>query len=175
MRTDDDAWSERVDEDLYAVERLLEPAPSNESAPFEAPRRGFMLDPGDGTGPYVCGDVRGFREALAAADDPRAPTPQRLVLMGPDRCMQDFLVRWSEDDTYVRRTITIARLFDDKQITAVATLSSFGYGVDPSLSVESVAPASDDDDALFCRSGVHPKAMVDAVLGRPAGEQLSDL
>jgi hypothetical protein len=142
-------------------------APSNEAFPFEAPRRGFTFDPDDGTGPYLCGEVRGFREALAAADDPRATVPQRLVVMVPDRSMQDFLVRWSEDDRYVRRTITIARLFDEKQITAVVTLSSFGYGIDSSLAVESVAPTSGDEDALFCRSGVHPKATVEALLGRP--------
>lgn len=126
--------------------------------------RGFLLDANDGTAGYRCGDVRGFREALVAADDPRAQVPQRLVLRVPDHAMTQFLARWSEDEACVRRTLSIRRLFDDKHVMAVVTLSSFGHGVEPSLSIESVALDADDLEVLFGRSGVHPKATVDAAL-----------
>lgn len=78
--------------------------------------------------------------------------------------MTAFLARWSEDEACVRRTLAIRRLFDDKQVIAVVTLSSFGHGVEASLAVESVALDADDLEVLFGRSGVHPKATVDAAL-----------
>jgi hypothetical protein len=142
-------------------------ATANDVSPRESEAgraRGFLLDVNDGTGGYRCGDVRGFREALMAADDPRAQVPLRLDLMVPDHAMMRFLARWSEDEVYVRRTVSIRRLFDDKQVITVATLSSFGHGVEPSLAVESVALDAEDLEALFGRSGVHPKATVDAAL-----------
>ena len=53
--------------------------------------------------------------------------------------------------------MTIRRLLDDAEVTVVATLASYGFGVETALAVESIAPAS-DEAALLLRSGVHPKA-----------------
>jgi hypothetical protein len=106
------------------------------------------------------GDVRGFRAALLAAEDAAVPMPRRLVLARPDEPLCEYLAAWSEDVERVRRCLTIGGR--EGRLQAVVTLSSFGSGVEPSLAIESLTPACDDLDALFRRSGVHPKVDVDA-------------
>ena len=115
------------------------------------PIKGFVVEADDGR-TLVCREVRGFREAMLAAHDPRAPMPSRLVLLLPDAEMGEWLACWSEDSERVRRTITVRRLFDGKQVTAVATLASYGYAVDTSLGVESIAAEAAGPGF---RSGVH--------------------
>ena len=44
-----------------------------------------------------------------------------------------WLARWSEDEGRVRRTLTVRRCEDGAEVTLVATLCSFGYGVDTAL------------------------------------------
>jgi hypothetical protein len=65
----------------------------------------------------------------------------------------------------VRRTVTVSRRFDGKEVTAIATLCSYGYGVETSLAVESIC-ASRSRGSVILRSGVHEKADVEAALAR---------
>jgi hypothetical protein len=104
--------------------------------------------------------VSGFREAVAAAQDPRAPTPLRLSLVSPDEEAAAWLERWSEDVEQVRRRVTVRRA-DGVEITVVATLASYGDGVPTSLAVESIRPLQ---GGAILRSGVHPRAEVEAAI-----------
>lgn len=113
----------------------------------------------------ACAAVRGFHEAAGAARDPRLRLPPRLVLRGPNVELDAWLRAWAEDAERIRRSLRIERDFDGHVVTVVATLASYGYGVETSLAVESVCEA---DALAMIRSGVHPKAMIDAVLGRDA-------
>ena len=115
------------------------------------PIKGFVIEPDEGH-ELVCREVRGFREAMLAAHDPCAPMPSRLVLVLPDAETAEWLSGWSEDSDRVRRTLTIRRLFDGKKVTAVATLASYGCGIDTSLGIESIA--AEAEGPAF-RSGVH--------------------
>jgi hypothetical protein len=141
------------------------------SAPITQARRsersrGFAFHV-EGFGELGCGDVRGFREAALAAVDPRAAMPSRLVLVGPDAELRDWLLAFAEDTEQVRRALTIHRRFDGKSIRAVVTISTFGYGVETSLAVESVsAPRAEGDDEDIFRSGVHLKTDIEAALAR---------
>jgi hypothetical protein len=107
-----------------------------------------------------CGDVIGFHEAVLAAQDPHAPTPLRLALVRPDQGAEAWLERWAEDDVQVRRRLTVRRA-DGVEVTLVATLASFGGGVSPSLAVESIRLFA---TRAILRSGVHPRAEVEAAL-----------
>jgi hypothetical protein len=138
-------------------------------------RRGFAVEIEDhgestrgrgGVRASGCLDVPGFCEAAEAASDPKAVAPTRLVLTAPNKTMAAWLARWAEDDELVRRTITIRRVFDDAKITAVATLASYGSGIDTSLALESVALSSLHRAGSILRSGVHSKGAIDAALER---------
>jgi hypothetical protein len=50
--------------------------------------------------------------------------------------MDDWLARWADDVGHPRRTITITRRTDGRQIRMVGTLSTFGYGVETSVQIE---------------------------------------
>ncbi len=121
--------------------------------------------------PLVCADVRGFREALVAASDPRAPAPPRLILVAPSMPLIAWLEAWSLDDEQVRRTVAIARRFDSKEIRVVATICAHGYGVETALAVESVFLSRSGAAAEILRSGVHLKADVEAALARYDAEE----
>lgn len=112
--------------------------------------------------PVGCCEVRGFHAAAAAARDPRAPPPTRLVLVGLDDAGRAWVSVWAEDSDRVRRTLTLRRLLDDLELTTVATLASYGRGVDTALAVESVTLAAVPS---LLRSGAHPKAFIEATLG----------
>jgi hypothetical protein len=147
-------------------------SPEDAAAPLEGstweareagPVPGFALE-SEGAPPIVCRDVRGFGEALSAARDPRAPAPQRLVIVAPDHAMAAWLDTWAEDAERVRRAVVVRRRVDAAGVSAVATLASHGYGVPTSLAVESISTGDDRD--MFLRSGVHPKVDVAAALAR---------
>jgi hypothetical protein len=118
----------------------------------------------DAEQPLGCRHVLGFRDAVVAAQDPAAPAPARLVLVAPDEATHAWLARWAEDDQQVRRTLTICRRLDDTKVTAVATLAAFGHGTDTSLAIESLRLPWRKKSIV--RSGVHPKAFLDAILSR---------
>ncbi len=131
-----------------------------------ARRYGFTLSSPEGA--CACRDVHGFREAMLAAQDPRAPTPSRLALVSPDEDAAAWLDRWAQDVDQVRRRIAVRRA-DGVEITLVATLASYGEGVPTSLAVESIRPLQ---GGAILRSGVHPRAEVEAAIalyeaGRP--------
>lgn len=50
--------------------------------------------------------------------------------------MDDWIARWADDVGHPRRTITITRRTDGRQIRLVGTLSTFGYGVETSVQIE---------------------------------------
>jgi len=135
------------------------------------PIKGFTIDTDDASA-LVCRDIRGFREAMIAAADPHAPMPGRLALVVPDAEMSEWLRRWSEDSDRIRRTLRIRRLFDGRDVTVVGTLASYGSGVDTSLCVESITTAF--RPCTLVRSGVHPKAALDAALERAALQSVTD-
>ena len=112
-----------------------------------------------------CREVRGFHEAVMAAEDELAEAPPRLWLSGLDDDARAFIEAWSEDCERVRRTLSIRRLLDDRELTAVVTLASYGPGVETSLSLESLTPGPVGAIPALLRSGVHPRATVEAVLG----------
>src|SRR5262249_46355082 len=128
----------------------------------------------DGVGELGCGDVRGFREASVASVDPRAAAPLRLTIVAPEPELSAWLSAWAEDTEQVRRALTICRRFDARAGDTIATIGSFGYGVETQLAVESVtarrgghAPFADPPPPrAILRSGVHLKVDVEAVLAR---------
>jgi hypothetical protein len=157
--------------------------------------RGFAIEI-EGLGEFNCGDVRGFREASVAAVDPRAAAPQRLVIVAPEPELLAWLEAWAEDSEQIRRTLTICRRFDTRAIDTVATIGSFGYGVETSLTIESVtagrsdggfapattaaaaavaATAAKPPPRAILRSGVHLKVDVEAVLARYDAEAQAEL
>jgi hypothetical protein len=107
-----------------------------------------------------CRDVHGFAEALLSAEDPRAPTPSRLAVVGPDEGALAWLEQWAEDVDQVRRHLTVRR-DDGAEVTLVATLATFGSHLPASLAVESIRARS---GGAIHRSGVHPRAEVEAAL-----------
>jgi hypothetical protein len=124
-----------------------------------------------------CREVRGFQAATLAAEDPRAAMPPRVSLAGLDAGAQSWIEAWSEDCDRVRRTVSIRRLLDDRELTAVVTLASFGSGVEISLSIESLTAGPAGTIPVLQRSGVHPRAILVAALGpdgRSAHERESD-
>jgi hypothetical protein len=140
--------------------------------------RGFVIEV-DGLGEFACGDVRGFREASVAAVDPRAAAPQRLVIVAPEPELSAWLEAWAEDSAQIRRGLTICRRFDSRAIDAIATIGSFGHGVETSLVIESVtagvAPGAKTTPRAILRSGVHLKVDVDAVLARYDAQAQAEL
>jgi hypothetical protein len=110
---------------------------------------------------FCCRDVIGFDEALVASEDPYAETPARLALVGLDDSATAWVAGWAEDVEQVRRRITIRR-GDGAEITMVATLATYGPSVPVSLSVESIRVQR---TRSILRSGVHPRAEVEAALG----------
>jgi hypothetical protein len=142
-------------------------ASSDELEPTFAVGLGFAIEGDDGSdSEMACRHVRGFREAVEAARDPEARVPAQLVLVMPNRAAALWLARWAEDTRCVRRSVTIRRVEDGEKVTAVASLASYGYGVETSILVESVASSWPGLHGIV-RSGVHPKEAIDAVLGRP--------
>ena len=123
-------------------------------------RRGFVLEVDGATLP--CGAIHGFREALLATLDPRAQAPLRLALLATSIELDAWLDAWSEDATQVRRAISIRRRLDSKRVTVIVTLASHGFGVDPSLSIESVVSPRGDKPPKITRSGTYLKVDVAA-------------
>ncbi|WP_438020195.1 hypothetical protein WMF18_14490 [Sorangium sp. So ce315] len=122
--------------------------------------------------------MRGFHRAAVAAADPDAMPPAQLVLVGLDEATRAWLATWAEDSERVRRTLTIRRLLDDREATAVVTLASYGYGVETALAVGSVVVPAGEGPAAILRSGVHTKEEIDAMLAvlataLPEGEESS--
>jgi hypothetical protein len=124
------------------------------------------------TAQLFCREVRGFRDATLAAADPQAPMPARMVLVVPDVEMAEWLRCWSEDSDHIRRTLTIRRLYDGRKVTAVATLASYGSGIDTSLGIESITTTF--RPCALVRSGVHPAAALDEALRQSAQHDLRD-
>lgn len=126
-------------------------------------KRGFTLEVA-GSPPLACGEILGFREALLAAADPRAQAPLRVALLAVASALDTWLDTWAEDATQVRRAVTLRRRLDGKAVTLIATLSSHGFGVDPSLAVESVAIPRGASAPKITRSGTYLKVdVVDAI------------
>lgn len=122
---------------------------------------GFFLDAGAARLP--CGEVGGFVEALAAAADPLAPAPLRLVIVEPAPATSAWIEHWAEDDEQVRREVLVRRAHDGATVAVIATLASHGYGVPTAFAVESVRARLDGE---ILRSGVHLRVDVEAVLAR---------
>jgi hypothetical protein len=112
-------------------------------------------------GTLHCRDVIGFDEAIVAAEDPYAETPARIALVGLDGSATTWVARWAEDVEQVRRSLTIRRA-DGAEFTMVATLATYGTSVPVSLAVESIRVQR---VRAILRSGVHPRAEVEAALG----------
>ncbi len=122
---------------------------------------GFVLEVDGAAAPMLCQLVSGFREAIAAAHDPRLPMPSRLVIVRPDVTTFAWLAAWSEDDVQVRRTLTIRRRADGAAVVAVATIAAFGRGTPTMLVVESTTVPT--QKRRIVRSGVHPKSFLAAI------------
>jgi hypothetical protein len=137
---------DRVSHDSSPPPLVDDPAPASDLLSDHAEpvmsgigmQRGFVLVSATDEAALRCRDVVGFRDAVIAAEDPRAPTPARLALVGPDEETCAWLDRWSEDVEQVRRRLTLRH--DGAEISLVATLASFGAGVATSLAVESIQP-----------------------------------
>jgi hypothetical protein len=134
-------------------------------------RRGFTIEVAGGV-PLACADILGFRESTLAAADPRVQAPLRLGFLAASVELDEWLDAWSEDAEQVRRTITVRRRLDGKAITAIVTLASHGYGVDPSVAVESVSIPRGAKPPKITRSGTYSK--IDVALALGAREPASD-
>jgi hypothetical protein len=130
--------------------------------------RGFVLEVEGAT--LSCGEIHGFRDALVAATDPRAQAPLRFAILATSIELDAWLDAWSEDATQVRRAITIRRRLDNKKVTVIATLASHGFGVDPSLAIESVVSPRGSKPPKITRSGTYLKVDVAATLPFREGE-----
>ena len=138
----------------------------DQSEPRVGATGGFVIEVDGSEVELTCRHVRGFGDAVAAATDPQADVPQQLVLVAPSPDAATWLSRWAEDTRCVRRSLTLRRLEDGERVTAVASLASYGDGVETSILVESIASLQPGAPGIV-RSGVHAKEAVDAVLGRP--------
>jgi hypothetical protein len=127
-------------------------------------RRGFTIEV-EGSPPLFCGELLGFRESLVALVDPRAQVPLRIGILAASIELDTWLDAWAEDDTQVRRSITLRRRVDGKAVTVIVTLASHGFGVDPSLSLESVMNPRGSRPPKITRSGTYLKADVNEALG----------
>ena len=138
------------------------------------PRRGFTIEVA-GAAPLSCGEILGFRESMVAAGDPRAKEPLRLGFLATSIELDAWLDAWSEDDVQVRRTLTVRRNLDNRAFTVIATLASHGYGVDPSIVVESVMSPRGANPPKISRSGTYLKVDVATALGGREVEREIDL
>lgn len=129
-----------------------------------AAQRGFTIEVA-GAPAFSCGEILGFREAMIAAGDPRAQAPLRLGIIATTIELDAWLDGWSEDDVQVRRAVTVRRCLDNKAVTVIATLASHGYGVAPSLTVESVMTPRRSSPPRISRSGTYTKVDVATALG----------
>jgi hypothetical protein len=132
-------------------------------------RRGFTIEVA-GASPFSCGEILGFRESTLAAADPRVQAPLRLGFLAASIELDAWLDAWAEDDVQVRRTITVRRNLDDRAVTVIATLASHGYGVDPSIVVESVSSPRGAHPPKISRSGTYLKVDVAMALGAREAE-----
>jgi hypothetical protein len=98
--------------------------------------KGFLFESDDTPRPVLCRDVRGFPACLDAARDRAKAHPGRLVIVVPDLAMDDWIARWADDVGHPRRTISITRRTDGRQVRLVGTLLAFGFGVDTSIQIE---------------------------------------
>ena len=146
---------------VRGVAETLELGVEPPSAPRTSSDHERFLVEAEGAGPLTCREVRGFHAALYAAYDPQASLPQRLVVGGADPALADWLFEWAQDETRVRRTVTVHRRLDEKCVTAVLTLASFGPGVETSLAVESVTLAWESGFDPMLRSGIHERVSLD--------------
>lgn len=134
-------------------------------APARRPeRRGFTIEV-EGSPPLFCGELLGFRESLVCLVDPRAQVPLRIGILAASIELDTWLDAWAEDDTQVRRTITLRRRVDGKAVTVIVTLASHGFGVDPSLALESVTLPRGSRPPKITRSGTYLKVDVNEALG----------
>jgi hypothetical protein len=104
--------------------------------PFLVDSKGFLFESDDTPGPILCRDVRGFQATLLASRDRAKAHSGRLVLVVPDLEMEDWLARWADDVSHARRTLIVTRRTDGSQIRLVATILSYGYGVDTTIRIE---------------------------------------
>jgi hypothetical protein len=141
---------------------------------LEEDKLGFVLEANGASALLPCKLVRGFQDAIAAAQDPRTPMPSRLVIVSPDVVTFEWLAQWAEDDQQVRRTLTIRRRCDGATVTAVVTLAAYGHATETALTVESLTLPS--QRRRIVRSGVHPKSFLDAILAhhKRAGQSAND-
>ena len=135
--------------------------------------RGFTIEIAGvvGAPALVCGEILGFREATIAVGDPRAQAPLRLGILATSIELDTWLDAWSEDDVQVRRAVTVRRRLDGKAVTVIVTLASHGYGVDPSLAVESVMSPRRASPPKITRSGTYEKVDVVSALGPHEAER----
>jgi hypothetical protein len=127
-------------------------------------RRGFTIE-AEGSLPLFCGELLGFRESLVCLVDSRAQMPLRIGILAASIELDTWLDAWAEDDTQVRRTITLRRRVDGKAVTVIVTLASHGFGVDPSLALESVTLPRGSRPPKITRSGTYLKVDVNEALG----------
>lgn len=137
------------------------PTTTTHSRTLDEDQLGFFLEAEGASVPLPCKLVRGFQQAIVAAQDPRTPMPSRLVIVSPEVVTFDWLAAWSEDDQQVRRTLGIRRRSDGATVIAVVTLAAFGYATPTSLTVESLTLPS--QGLRIVRSGVHPKSFLDTI------------
>lgn len=142
--------------------------PARRPARRPDPQRGFLLEVDGET--LSCGEIHGFRDALVAAADPRAQAPLRFAILATSIELDAWLDAWSEDAKQVRRAITIRRRLDGKTVTVIATLASHGFGVDPSLAVESVVSPRGSKPPKITRSGTYLKVDAATTQRAPEGE-----
>lgn len=119
----------------------------------------------EGSPPLPCGEILGFRESLVAVVDSRAQAPLRVGILAASLELDAWLDAWAEDDTQVRRTLTLRRRIDGRAVTVIATLASHGFGVDPSLALESVASPRGSAPPKVSRSGTYLKVDMREALG----------
>jgi hypothetical protein len=98
--------------------------------------KGFLFESDDTPRPVLCRDVRGFPTCLDAARDRMKTHPGRVVVVVPDLAMDDWLARWADDVGHPRRSISITRRTDGRQVRMVGTLLTYGFGVDTAIQIE---------------------------------------
>jgi hypothetical protein len=98
--------------------------------------KGFLVESDDAPRPLLCRDVRGFPHLVEAARDRSLALPDRCVIVVPDVALDDWLSRWAEDAARVRRSVSITRRTDGRQVRFSGTLLAYGSGVDTIVRVE---------------------------------------
>jgi hypothetical protein len=100
--------------------------------------KGFLVEAADAPRPLLCRDVRGFPGLVEASGDGSVAAPDRCVIVVPDVAMDDWLSRWAEDAARVRRSVSITRRIDGRQVRFSGTLLAYGSGVETIVRVERV-------------------------------------